>query len=254
MFRELVGSCPTRCVRSGPVAGSAVVHAVVIAATLVATRGTDSHSHGWNDMRHAIPPLIQVRYLTPTPTPASGARMSPLGGRYDDMSAHVATLQATLDAVAHNLEILPSFDIADVMRAVEAEAAAATVAADADFSLGAARLSDLIQLAPTAKNGVYTPDLVDESVTLRPGNPSPRYPESLLAAGVEAVVSVRFVVDSTGKVDEPTIEFGTHVQQLFMDAIRASLRRARFFPARFAGTVVPQLVQQEFRFELRQRP
>jgi hypothetical protein len=32
-----------------------------------------------------------------------------------------------------------------------------------------------------------------------------------------------------------------------------SLRRARFFPARLAGSVVPQMVQQQFRFELRDR-
>ncbi len=87
----------------------------------------------------------------------------------------------------------------------------------------------------------------------RPGNPKPRYPESLLAAGIEADVNVMFVVDTTGMVDEPSIKFATHVHELFMDAIRTSLRKARFFPARFAGSLVPQLVRQEFRFEIRNR-
>lgn len=269
MLRKLLASCPAPCIRSGPVAGSAVAHAVVVTMVLMTTRGTDSHSHGWNDTRLVMPPLVQLRYLTPIPThefSASGhgadvrdglagrIRMSPLGARHDDMGAQVAALWGTIDAVAHRLDILPSFNIDDVMRGLAADATASLVVADSEFSNGAARLSDLAQLVPVAKNGIYTPDLVDESVTLRPGNPRPRYPESLQVAGVEAVVNVRFVVDSTGKVDEPTIEFRPRVQQLFMDAIRASLRRARFFPARFAGAVVPQLVQQEFRFELRDRP
>ena len=107
---------------------------------------------------------------------------------------------------------------------------------------------------PVATNGIYTPDLVDEQVTPRPGNPKPRYPESLRAAGVEADVNVLFVVDTTGRVEEPSIKFSSHIHELFMDAIRVSLRRARFFPARLAGSVVPQMVQQQFRFELRERP
>ena len=48
-----------------------------------------------------------------------------------------------------------------------------------------------------------------------------------------------FVVDTTGRVDEPSIKFATRIQDLFMDAIRVSLRRSRFFPARLSGSVVP---------------
>ena len=268
MLRELVGSHPTRCIRSGPVAISAVAHAVVIGAALMTTRGTDSQAHGWNDVRQETPPLVQVRYLIPTPTeegevgrpegnvpdgPARRAWMNPLGGRHEEARTQLATLKATFDAVTHSLDIHPAFDIADVMRGLEADFAPSTSEADSEFNNGAARMSDLAQLVPSAKNGIYTPDLVDETVTPRPGNPKPQYPASLLAAGVEADVSVRFVVDSTGRVKEPSIEFRTHVHQLFMEAIRASLRRSRFFPARFATMVVPQLVQQEFRFELRDR-
>ncbi len=270
MLRELFGSRPARRIGSVPVAASAVAHAVVIAAVLMATRGTDSNSHGWIRVRQAAPLVVQLRYLTPAPTdvapaatrelhvPARSAkearRSSPRGGP-EDVRTHSAAFKATLDAVTHSLaDSHPAFDIAEVMRAVEADATAPKAVADSDFNNGAARLSDLAPIVPVAKNGIYTPDLVDEQVTPRPGNPKPRYPESLRAAGIEAEVNVQFVVDSTGRVNEPSIEFRTHVHQLFMDAIRASLQRARFFPAKLAGTVVPQLVQQRFRFEIRERP
>jgi TonB family protein len=275
MLRELFGSRPVRRIGSGPVATSAVAHAVVIAAVLMTTRGTDSNSHGVNRARQAAPLVIQLRYLTPTATdvataggrelhvparPAKDARTSSPDGGHEEVPAHATAFKATLDAVTHSLadihlaDIHPALDIAEVMRGVEADTAAPAVVADSDFNSGAARLSDLAPIVPVAKNGIYTPDLVDEQVTPRPGNPKPRYPESLRAAGVEAEVNVQFVVDSTGQVNEPSIEFRSHVHQLFMDAIRASLRRARFFPARLAGNVVPQLVQQRFRFEIRERP
>lgn len=125
--------------------------------------------------------------------------------------------------------------------------------ADSEFTRAAISLSDADPLVPVVANGIFTPDLVDAAATQQPGNPKPRYPEPLRDLGIEADVNVQFVVDTTGKVDEPTIEFTSQAHRLFMDAIRASLHRARFFPAKLAGTLVPQLVQQEFRFQLRDR-
>ncbi|HEY2163987.1 MAG TPA: TonB family protein [Gemmatimonadaceae bacterium] len=168
----------------------------------------------------------------------------------------LASLKTSVAAITDRLgDIHPTLDTADVMRSAAAQDAKWTATADSDFSKGTTRLADAVQPpAPLVNNGIYTPDLVDEQVTPRPGNPKPRYPESLRTAGVEAEVSVLFVVDTTGRVDEPSIKFATHIHELFMDAIRVSLRRSRFFPARLAGSVVPQLVQQSFRFELRERP
>jgi protein TonB len=167
----------------------------------------------------------------------------------------LASLKTSLAAITDRLaEIRPAIDTADVVHNLDIDASQWTVVADSEFNKVPSRLSDAVP-SPLAqvKNGIYTPDLVDEQVTPRPGNPRPRYPESLRMAGIEGDVNVQFVVDTTGRVDEPSIKFSSHIHELFMDAIRVSLRRARFFPARLAGTVVPQLVQQEFRFELRER-
>ncbi|HEV8448993.1 MAG TPA: energy transducer TonB [Gemmatimonadaceae bacterium] len=170
--------------------------------------------------------------------------------------SRLVSFKESLGAITDRLaEIRPAIDAADVVNKPDTDNSRWTAVADSEFSKGPSRLSDAVPtMVAQVKNGIYTPDLVDEQVAPRPGNPKPRYPESLRAAGVEGDVNVQFVVDTTGRVDEPSIKFSSHIHELFMDAIRVSLRRARFFPARLAGTVVPQLVQQEFRFELRERP
>lgn len=275
MFRGLFGSRPTPYLRSELVAASAAGHAVLIGAVLLITRGTSPHAHGWNHASQGIPTLVQVRYLrsipadrpTPADKPTSGkalnasektakpARRNPVRER-DHTDGRLALLRKSFDAIADRVaDIHPTVDVADAVRAIDTSDARWTAVADSEFKGGTERLSDAVRPpVPLVKNGIYTPDLVDEPVTQRPGNPKPRYPESLRAAGVEAAVNVEFVVDTTGRVDEPSIKFSSHIHQLFMDAIRVSLHRARFFPARFAGSVVPQLVRQEFRFELRERP
>jgi TonB family protein len=263
-----LGSRPARF-RSGPVAASAAAHGIIIAAVLMATRGTGTHAHGWNDAPHHAPTVVRLQFLESTPAraaisgteetgndaPRRHARSNSVSQR-QPVQERLASLKTSVAAITDRLsDIHPTLDTADVMRGAAAQDAKWTAAADSDFNRGTTRLADAVRPpAPLVNNGIYTPDLVDEQVTPRPGNPKPRYPESLRAAGVEAEVSVLFVVDTTGRVDEPSIKFATHIHELFMDAIRVSLRRARFFPARLAGSVVPQLVQQSFRFELRERP
>jgi len=267
MLRELLGSRPSRSVRSGPLVGSAVAHILLIAAALMATRSASPNSHGWNQLPQEPTPVVHLQYLSLLPSDASlsgkalnsserraPARRSPVSDR-QSATTRLASLKTSLAAITDRLaEIRPAIDSAGVVNNRDVVDSQWTAVSDSEFSKGPMRLSEAVP-TPLAevKNGIYTPDLVDEQVSPRPGNPKPRYPESLRAAGIEADVNVQFVVDSTGRVDEPTIKFSSHIHELFMDAIRVSLRRARFFPARLAGTVVPQLVQQEFRFELRER-
>ncbi len=246
MLRELVGSRPARSIRSGPVAASAVAHAVLIAGMLMTTRGTSSHAHGRHQLPQETPPAVYVRYLTSLPierTPpneaapvrerrASSAKRSPPVERRRP-EERLASLKASLDAITSRLvtNVRPAFDVDDVMRDVDAQDARWTAVADSEFKNVSARVSDAVRPpVPIVANGIYTTDLVDQPVTPRPGNPKPRYPESLRAAGIEAEVSVLFVVDTTGRVDEPSIKFATRIQDLFMDAIRVSLTAVPIFP------------------------
>ena len=94
----------------------------------------------------------------------------------------------------------------------------------------------------------YSEFVVDKTVWPRRGNPMPHYPGSLERAGVEARFVVRFVVDSTGKVDPRQMDFPTSAERGFIESVKYALLRSRYFPAELGGVRVRQLVQQEFVF------
>jgi TonB family protein len=99
-------------------------------------------------------------------------------------------------------------------------------------------------------DGVYTAESVEKVVNGLRGNPKPEYPPSLAAAYVEGTLQVRFVVDSTGRVRDKSVEFPRRAHPLFVDAVRRALLRSRYLPAEVDGRRVPQLVSQEFVFRM----
>lgn len=115
------------------------------------------------------------------------------------------------------------------------------------------RMTSLLgQPAPDAppKGGAYTPEMVERIVSPAPGNPIPRYPDVLRRRGVEASLIVRFVVDTTGRVDASQMEFPSAAHRLFVEAIKDALLQSHYFPAMLGGRRVAQLCEQEFRFRL----
>lgn len=100
------------------------------------------------------------------------------------------------------------------------------------------------------KGNAYGSDVVEKIAWPEKGNPKPRYPEVLQRQGVEGSFVVEFVVDSTGKVDEKTLNFPSSTHPMFLRAVRDALLHSRFFPAELGGTHVRQLVQQQFSFVL----
>lgn len=79
---------------------------------------------------------------------------------------------------------------------------------------------------------------------------TPRYPEMLRARGLEGEVVARYVVDSTGRVRDGSIEIVATTHDRFADAVRQALARTRFVPAEHAGRPVAQLVEQRFAFRI----
>jgi len=105
-------------------------------------------------------------------------------------------------------------------------------------------------LSHPGKNGAYTSDIVEKVAWPRKDNPRPRYPDALKRQGVEGSFVVEFVVDSTGRVDEKTMNFPSTTHPMFLRAVRDALLHSRYFPAELAGIRVRQLVQQQFSFVL----
>jgi TonB family protein len=91
---------------------------------------------------------------------------------------------------------------------------------------------------------------VDSAAIRDPSSAAPVYPPDLEARGVEGHVIIRFVVDSTGRVDLGsllTVE-ATHVA--FDHAVREALPLMHFRPAMVGARPVRQLAEQLFRFEI----
>lgn len=114
--------------------------------------------------------------------------------------------------------------------------------------------STLLALVPTAVRpvlgGVFDVTTVDMAVRPVDGNPTPRYPSALASAGVEGEVAVRFVVDTTGRVETGSVKSVRSTHALFEREVHDVLRRMRFLAAESGGVKVRQLVEQTFRFEI----
>lgn len=80
---------------------------------------------------------------------------------------------------------------------------------------------------------------------------SPRYPEPLRRAGVEGNVMVRFVVDTTGRIDMSAVEILSSDHALFSASVRDALARMRFSPSMVGERKVKALAVMPFRFTLR---
>ena len=253
MFEALPGSRPAPAGRLRGTAFSALTHGALITLALTSTRGTSPYAHGTHD----IVPAEHVEYLktllfthvaksaTVKKEAASVKKLHKAAK--DTWALHVDSVggpaSMPIDVPDVHLDTMVQAQMNDWLSkadALSADTASRTLAQ----SVGA-----LID-HPLA-GGVYTPDMVDRIVAPRPGNPTPRYPQVLMSAGIEQTLDVTFVVDTTGRVEEPSIAFPSTAHRLFAESVRAALLASRYFPAYLGGRVVPQLVQQQFRFVLR---
>jgi TonB family protein len=99
--------------------------------------------------------------------------------------------------------------------------------------------------------GVFPAIHVERTVVSRADNPPPEYPRTLRESNIEGEVLVRFVVDSTGRVEAESIVVLQEPHSLFGDAVRRWLPRTRYRPAEIGGQPVRQLVEQRISFALR---
>jgi hypothetical protein len=91
---------------------------------------------------------------------------------------------------------------------------------------------------------------VDEIVERYESSAAPVYPHDLLAIGTEGLVQATYVVDTIGQVDTTTIHVMYSDDPRFTASVVTALGQARFRPAKRAGKVVRQLVEQKFRFKI----
>jgi TonB family protein len=78
----------------------------------------------------------------------------------------------------------------------------------------------------------------------------PEYPERLRANRIQGGAVVRFVVDSTGRVDARSITIISSTHPGFADAVRDGVKQMRFQSAQIDGRNVAEILDVGFRFRL----
>jgi TonB family protein len=111
-------------------------------------------------------------------------------------------------------------------------------------------LSEQAQVAVPSNDSVYSVLTVDEAAVRMEGSAAPVYPSELIKQGVEGSVTIRYVIDSTGRAEPTSIEVSTSTHPLFTEAVRDAIPRMLFNAATVAGRPVRQLVEQSFAFRI----
>lgn len=96
----------------------------------------------------------------------------------------------------------------------------------------------------------FTEIQVDSIAERDPSSAAPAYPAKLLAAGVQGLTIVQFIVDSTGHVDLRSFREVHASHPLFTVAVYDALPGMKYRPGSIGGRPVRQLVQQEFIFRI----
>jgi hypothetical protein len=105
-------------------------------------------------------------------------------------------------------------------------------------------------MAEFVPDSVFSVLEVDQMVERYDGSAAPVYPPDLLSVGAEGLVQAIYVVDTTGWVDTTTIQVVQSNDPRFTASVRTALGGMRFRPAKRAGKLVRQMVEQRFRFRI----
>jgi TonB family protein len=96
---------------------------------------------------------------------------------------------------------------------------------------------------PMASGAPYLAEQVEVPAAIEKGSPLPRFPAVMRSAGVEGAARFQFVVDTLGRVELSTVREMESTNAAFAMAVRGTLPRMRFTPARAGGRTVRQLVE-----------
>ncbi len=231
----------SRSARPGNVAGallSTFAHAGLIAFAVVATRVPVHYRHDRDRQ-----PTEHLRFVTAARVIHAASHLAAAGARV------VAAQSVSLETVLRNLSSVHlAFDVNLPVAVAEPRIDYGEMAAHGLTFIDSADGDVLHKVAIPGK--VYTENAVEESVLPRNGNPKPVYPLFLQQIGVGTAFTVRFVVDTTGHIEDHTLEFPPETHRLFIDAVRRALLRSRYWPAEIAGQRVRQMVEQTFIFRM----
>lgn len=92
---------------------------------------------------------------------------------------------------------------------------------------------------------------VDSAAVRDPTSAAPAYPPAMMSLNIEGTAMMKFVVDTSGRVDLGTVQTIAATNPAFAHAVLDALPKMRFHPARMGSTAVRQLAMEEFKFQLK---
>ncbi len=102
---------------------------------------------------------------------------------------------------------------------------------------------------PVDLSQTFMESAVDERPE-RLSGPLPRYPEMLRQAGIEGVVLLEFVIDTSGRVEEESVKVLQSTNRAFEGPARTVIERSLYRPGRVRGQAVRVLVSQQIGFTI----
>ena len=100
---------------------------------------------------------------------------------------------------------------------------------------------------PHPGTGVLTESEVDDPPSLVAAGPL-RYPQVLREAGITGSVTLAFIIDTEGRVEEQGVEVVSATHPGFVAAATETIRASRFHPAKSHGATVRVRVRQTISF------
>ena len=81
---------------------------------------------------------------------------------------------------------------------------------------------------------------VDTAAVRDPSSAAPAYPPAMMNLAIEGAATIKFVVDTAGRVDLGTVQTIAASNPAFAHAVLEALPRMRFHPARVGANAVRQ--------------
>lgn len=238
MFGTLIESRPSRPRRRGSAALSAIVHLGLVAGAVGATMPSGG--------KIQPPPVHHDTIVYVKPASLTGASAERPKSRCDACYAPIPPTRP----IAVELHPIPDEDW--------------TPRPNWDSLFTATSVGGSTRSGPLVDNplahgsgvgtgsDIFEPNQVERAVAVL-ATVRPAYPEMLRAAGIEGRVVVRFVVDTTGRVEPGSVTTIEATHPRFEQSVRAVLPHLRFAPAEVGGRHVRQLVEMPFQFSLSNR-
>jgi protein TonB len=229
---------------------SASVHAALFYAAVTST-GVERRTHGpavaMESVRYTELPVRRMPSRVARPA-RRAPRTSPDGAEAAKREIPLPTLPPSFDLLLPDPPVMPDFQPDVSVREFDGP----TGIADDVLRLGLR--SDASRRRDAARYGAFDEATVERRATPARENRLPRYPYQMQSHGIETRFEVTFVIDTTGTIDQETVEWPRAVEQAFTRAVADVLKKWRFAPAEIGGRRVRQRVSQPFQFRLEGRP